>query len=192
MSPDSDYAVLGMPPGASLEELKNKLRQRLEEEMARYQTDELKEQVLTRLIERHSFSIPQALVERQTRYLMERYQNQAAGQRSQQAAPMEEVRKNLEQRAMRQVRATLLVEKIAELEKIEVSDKDVQERVDLLARAAGERSKNLREFYSRAEARDDLRTQIVFDHTVGFLLERATVNEVDPPLSKVDDQVEKR
>jgi trigger factor len=176
----------------SLEELKNKLRQRLEDEMARYQTDELKEQLLTRVIERHSFSIPQALVERQTRYLMERYQNQMAGQRSQQTAPLEEVRKNLEQRAMRQVRATLLVEKIAELEKIEVSDKDIQERVDLLARAAGERSKNLREFYTRAEARDDLRTQMVFDRTLGFLLERATVNEVDPPLSKVDDQVEKR
>ena len=177
---------------ASLEELKNKLRQRLEEEMARYQADELKEQLLTRLIERHSFSIPQALVERQTRYLMERYQNQMAGQRSEQTTPMEEVRKNLEQRAMRQVRATLLVEKIAELEKIEVSDKDVQERVDLLARAAGERSKNLREFYARAEARDDLRTQMVFDRTLGFLLERATVNEVDPQVSKVDDQLEKR
>jgi trigger factor len=105
---------------------------------------------------------------------------------------MEEVRKNLEQRAMRQVRATLLVEKIAELEKIEISDKDVQERVDLLARAAGERSKNLREFYARAEARDDLRTQMVFDRTLGFLLERATVNEVDPQVSKVDDQLEKR
>ena len=177
---------------ASLEELKNKLRQRLEEEMARYQADELKEQLLTRLIERHSFSIPQALVERQTRYLMERYQNQMAGQRSEQTTPMEEVRKNLEQRAMRQVRATLLVEKIAELEKIEVRDKDVQERVDLLARAAGERSKNLREFYARAEARDDLRTQMVFDRTLGFLLERATVNEVDPQVSKVDDQLEKR
>ena len=177
---------------ASLEELKNKLRQRLEEEMARYQADELKEQLLTRLIERHSFSIPQALVERQTRYLMERYQNQMAGQRSEQTTPMEEVRKNLEQRAMRQVRATLLVEKIAELEKIEVSDKDVQERVDLLARAAGERSKNLREFYARAEARDDLRTQMVFDRTLGFLLERATLNELDPQVSKVDDQLEKR
>jgi trigger factor len=177
---------------ASLEELKNKLRQRLEEEMARYQADELKEQLLTRLIERHSFSIPQALVERQTRYLMERYQNQMANQRSEQTAPMEEVRKNLEQRAMRQVRATLLVEKIAELEKIEVSDKEVQERVDLLARAAGEQAKNLREYYARSEARDDLRTQMIFDRTLGFLLDRATVREIDAQVSKVDDQLEKR
>ena len=176
----------------SLEELKSRLRQRLEEEMARYQTDELKEQLLTRLLERHPFSIPQAMVDRQTRYLMERYQNQMAAQRNEQPAPMEEVRKALEERAMRQVRATLLVEKIAELEKIEVNDKEIQERVDLLARAAGERAKNLREFYARAEARDDLRTQMIFDRTLGFLLEHATVREIDPEVSKVDDQLEKR
>jgi trigger factor len=177
---------------ASLEELKNRLRQRLQEEMTRYQTDDLKEQALSRLIERHSFSIPQAMVERQTRYLMERYQNQMGAQRTEQPAPMEEVRKTLEERAMRQVRATLLMEKIAELEKIEVSDKEVQERVDLLARAAGEQAKNLREYYARSEARDDLRTQMIFDRTLGFLLDRATVREIDAQVSKVDDQLEKR
>ena len=177
---------------ASLDELKNRLRQRLQEEMTRYQTDDLKEQALSRLIERHSFSIPQAMVERQTRYLMERYQNQMGAQRTEQPAPMEEVRKTLEERAMRQVRATLLVEKIAELEKIEVSDKEVQERVDLLARAAGEQAKNLREYYARSEARDDLRTQMIFDRTLGFLLDRATVREIDAQVSKVDDQLEKR
>ena len=105
---------------------------------------------------------------------------------------MEETRKTLEGRATRQVRATLLVERIAALEKIEVNDQEVQERVDSMVRAAGERAKTLREFYSRADARDELRAQMVFDHTLGFLLERARVKEVDPPVSKVDEQAEKR
>jgi trigger factor len=105
---------------------------------------------------------------------------------------MEEVRKNLEPRATRQVQATLLVEKIAQLEHIEISDKDVQERVDALARAAGERAKTLREVYARAEARDDLRAQMVFERTLEYLLERAIVKEVDRPISKVDEQAEKR
>ena len=89
------------------------------------------------------------------------------------------------------------MEKIAELEKIEITDKDVQDRVDSLARAAGDRAKTLREIYARSEARDDLRAQIVFDRTVGFLLERAQIKEVDPPISvdplvsKVDEQAEK-
>lgn len=180
---------------ATLDELKARIRGRLEEELRHYQNEELKEKLVSRLIEANSFPIPPSMVERQTRYLMERYQNQIAAQRDSEDganAPMEEVRKNLEARAARQVHATLLVEKIAQLERIEITDKEIQDRVDNLARAAGDRAKSLRELYSRPDARDDLRSQMVFDRTVGFLLERATIKEVDPPISKVDEEAEKR
>jgi hypothetical protein len=33
---------------------------------------------------------------------------------------------------------------------------------------------------------------MIFDRTLGFLLEHATVREIDPEVSKVDDQLEKR
>lgn len=174
----------------SLDELKAAIRKRLEDELKQYQDAELKEKLVSRLIEAHSFTIPPSMVERQTRYLMERYQNQGAGQAgadSDAAPPMEEARKTLEGRATRQVQTTLLVEKISQREKIEITDKDVQDRVDNLARAAGERAKSLREHYSRPEARDDLRAQMVFDRTLGYLLERAQIKEVDPPVSKVDE-----
>ncbi len=92
---------------------------------------------------------------------------------------------------MRQVQATLLVEKIAQLEKIEITDKEVQERVDSMARAASERAKTVREFYARPEARDELRAQLVFDRAVDYLLEHARIKEVDPPVSMVDEQAEK-
>lgn len=179
---------------ASLEELKDRIRRRLTDELKRYQDEELKEKIISRLIETHSFIAPPSMVERQTRYLMERYQNQAAGQTGGDAGampPVEEARKTLEPRAMRQVQATLLVEKIAELEKIEVTSKEIQERVDSIARAAPERAKVVRDFYSRADARDDLRAQMVFDRTLSFLLERAKIKEVDLPISKVDEQAEK-
>ena len=177
----------------SLEELKAAIRKRLEEELKHYQDEDLKEKIMTRLIEKHAFTIPSSMVERQTRYLMERYQSQIqqAGAETDAAPPMEEARKNLEGRAARQVQATLLVEKISQQEKIEITDQDVQERVDNLARSAGERAKSVREYYARAEARDDLRAQLVFDRTLGYLLERAQIKEVDMPASKVDEQGEK-
>jgi FKBP-type peptidyl-prolyl cis-trans isomerase (trigger factor) len=84
-----------------------------------------------------------------------------------------------------------VIEKIAQLERIEVSDKEVQERVDSLARAAGDRGKTVREAYSKPDTRDDLRAQMVFDRTVSFLLERAQVKEVDPPATKVDERGKK-
>jgi FKBP-type peptidyl-prolyl cis-trans isomerase (trigger factor) len=100
---------------------------------------------------------------------------------------MEEVRRSLESRATRQVQGTLLLEKISQLEKIEVTDREVQERVDNLARAAGERAKTVREIYSKAEGRDELRAQMVFDKTLVHLLERARIKEVDRSDSKVDE-----
>jgi trigger factor len=175
---------------ASLDELKSAIRKRLEDELKHYQDEELKEKLVSRLIETHSFTVPPSMIERQTRYLMERYQNQAAAQAGAEAdgaPPMEEARKTLEGRATRQVQATLLVEKISKLEKVEISEKDLQERLDSLARAAGERAKGVREYYAKPEARDDLRAQMVFDRTVGYLLERAQIKEVDPPVSKVDE-----
>jgi trigger factor len=176
----------------SLEELKERVRTRLGDELRRYQEEELKEKIISRLIESHPFTAPPSMVERQTRYLMERYQNQLGGQGAGANAPsLEEARKTLESRALRQVQATLIVERIAQLEKIEITDNEVQGRVDALSRAAMERAKAVREFYSRAEAREDLRSQMIFDRTVAFLLERANVKEVDLPLSKVDEQAEK-
>lgn len=179
---------------ASLEELRAKIRSRLEGEIRHYQNEDLKEKIVSRLIESHSFATPSSMVERQTRYLMERYQNQIAargGADAEAAPPMEEARKNLEARALRQVQATLLVERIGQLEKVEITDKEVQERVDHAARAAGERAKSVREFYSNADAREELRSQIAFDRTLEYLLEKARIKEIEQKDSKVDEEAQK-
>ncbi|HSQ21018.1 MAG TPA: trigger factor [Blastocatellia bacterium] len=190
---DDDFAKDHGEHG-SLAELRSAIRKRLEDELKHYQDEDLKEKIISRLIEVHTFVAPPSMIDRQTRYLMERYQSQMAGRsgaEDDQAPPMEEARKSLEARAARQVQATLLVEKIAQAESIEVSDKELQERVDNLARGAGDRGKSVREYYSRPDARDDLRAQMAFDRTLSFLLERAKIKEVEPPASTVDAAAEK-
>jgi trigger factor len=177
---------------SSLEDLKGVIRQRLETELRQYQQEELKEKILNHLIESHSFTPPNSMVERQTRYLLERSTSPEPNSHGLDAAPTaEETRKVLEGRAVRQVQATLLVEKISRLEKICVEEPDVQERIDHMARAAGERGKTLRDVYSKPDARDDLRSQITFERTLDFLLQRANIKEVDPPANKVDDENKK-
>jgi len=190
---DDDFAKDHGEHG-SLAELRAAIRKRLEDELNHYQDEDLKEKIIGRLIQNHSFVAPPSMIDRQTRYLMERYQSQMAGRPGEEgepAPPMEEARKNLEGRAARQVQATLLVEKIAQAESIEVSDKELQERVDSLARSAGDRGKGVREFYARPDARDDLRAQMAFDRTLSFLLQQAKIKEVDPPPSTVDAVTEK-
>ena len=170
---------------ASLEELKQKLRAQLEGEVQEIQERDLREQLLTRLIEANPFEVPPAMVDRQLRFLIERNQHRFAneGRASSRSRPStEQMRKEFEPHALRQVRATLLIEKIASLEKIEVSDKELQEKIEEAARAAGEKGMTIREAYRRKDVRDDLRSQMVFDRTLGFLLKRAKVKEVAPPV----------
>ncbi len=151
------------------------IRERLSDELKRYQDEELKEKIISRLIEQHSFTAPPSMVERQTRYLMERYQNQMAyttGRRWAGAAARRKLEKLLKVARFGKFRRLSWWKESRRSRKIEVTDKEVQERVDGVARAAAERAKTVREFYSRADARDDLRAQMVFDRTVSFLLER--------------------
>ena len=142
-----------------------------ERTQALFKTRSLRNKIVSRLIEACSFAPPPSMVERQTRYLMERYQNQmprTSGPSRRRSAADGRSAKTLEGRALRQVQATLLVEKISQLENIEITDKDVQERVENLSRAAGDRAKTVREAYSRPDTRDDLRAQMVFDRTLRF------------------------
>jgi trigger factor len=171
----------------SLEELKAKLRGRLGDELKKFQDNDLKERILGRIIDNHPFMPPSAMVERQTRYLMERYQDRSNEGAGADAPSLEETRKACEERAMRQVRATLLAEKIAQAENIEIPQSEVQERIEHLARATGERGKNVRQYYSRADAREELRSQMVFERTLDYLLQKANIKERDAPSETVDD-----
>lgn len=170
---------------ASLEELKQKLRVRLESEVWEIHERDLKEKLLNRLIEAHPFEVPPAMVERQVRFLIERNRSRLAGQGAGASGPepsVERMRQEIEPHALRQVKTTLLVEKIAAVEKIEVSDKEIQEKIEAAARAAGERGATIREIYRGEDAREDLRSQMVFDRTLDFLLARAKVKEAAPPI----------
>ncbi len=175
---------------ASLTELKDKVRTRLESELREIQNRELKEQLLTRLIDTHPFEVPTAMVDQQLRYLTERHQRQVESGGSTNAGQppsTEELRKELTPQAQRQVQVMLLVEKVSQQEKIEVSDQEVQQRIDEVVRSVKDRGTVVRDFYRRTETRDELRSQMVFDKTLNFLFEKAKVEEAEPSKTKVDE-----
>ena len=77
----------------------------------------------------------------------------------------------------------LLVEKIAAAEGITASEEEVDARVEALARASGARAASVREQYDQDWARETMRSQLVSEKTLDFLLEQADVTVVDPPES---------
>lgn len=188
---------------ATLGELGERIRSRLESELIEIQAREAKEQLLARLIEGHRFEVPRAMVDQQARYLGERQlaRREAEGSTlgltskgsglSEAQRSTGEIPKEIEAQALRQVQAMLLIEKIAAVEKIQVTDEELRQDIDRLARSAGEKGAALRELYRREEARESLRSEMVFERTLDWLLQRAKVKEVQPPARRVDAQEKK-
>jgi trigger factor len=171
-----------------LDELRAKIRARLEDQVGELQNRELKEQLVGRLLEAHPFDVPQGLVERQLRYLSDRRSNRSPSspmQESQDSSSAEILRRELEPQAAKQVRAMLLVEKIADREKISAGDAELQQRIGEIARASGEHAGEVRKLYDHESAREELRSQMIFDRTLDFLIAHAKVKEIEPP--KVDE-----
>ena len=166
----------------SLEELREKLRAELQSEIETLQNGPLKDQIMERLIEEHSFEVAPSMVDRELSYLMRRARSQRELSGAEAPEPTtEELREELTPRAERRVKMMLLVEKIAAAEGIMASDEEVDGRIEALARASGGQAASVREQYGQDWARETMRSQLVSEKTLDFLLEQADVTVVDPP-----------
>jgi trigger factor len=158
----------------SLAELKERVRAELEREAASRADDAVREAVLTQVLERHTFDVPPSLVER-------RIEGLASGLdlRLPEGADRDQAMQDLQARlrpvAERQVRADLLLDALAERDRVEVSDAEVSAEVDGMAAREGRIVERLRAFYERPEARAALRTKMIRERALANLVSAARV-----------------
>ncbi|MCY4441249.1 MAG: trigger factor [Deltaproteobacteria bacterium] len=166
----------------SLEELREKVRAELQSEIEAFQNGPLKDRIMERLIDEHVFEVSPSMVERELSYLMRRARSQRETSAPEDPEPTtDELREELTPQAERRVRMMLLLEKIAAAEGIDASDEEVDGRIEAMARASGAQAASVREQYGQAWARETMRSQLVSEKTLDFLLEEADITLVDPP-----------
>ena len=165
----------------TLDELRGKIRSELQNEIETLQNGRLKDQIMERLVDEHDFEVAPSMVERELSYLMRRAGSQRDTAADAPGPTTEELREEMTPRAERRVRMMLLLEKIAAAEDITASDEEVAGRIDAMARASGGQAAAVREQYDQAWARETMRSQLVSEKTLDFLLEQADVKVVDAP-----------
>jgi trigger factor len=166
----------------TLDELREKIRSELQNEIETLQNGRLKDQIMERLVDEHDFEVAPSMVERELSYLMRRARSQRDTAGADALEPTtEELREEMTPRAERRVRMMLLLEKIAAAEDITASDEEVAGRIDAMARASGGQAAAVREQYDQDWARETMRSQLVSEKTLDFLLEQADVKVVDAP-----------
>jgi len=179
---------------STLEELRQRARQRLEDDAGRNADDAVRQAVLTRLASAHDIQVPAALVQQRTEALVDdvlrEWQQRRMRPRNETDA-VAHLRTELEPRAREQVKIALLLEAIARQEGLSVSEQDVDERVAELAGAAGSAAERVRALYEREEARRQLRTRLLQSRAIDLIVGRARVKTI-PTATNVAERSENR
>jgi len=161
----------------SLEELRAKVREQLEADKKRAAEHAAKDKLVEELVRRNDFPIPEALVDRQVDVRLERGLRALAaqGMRTEDMKKMDFSRLRAGQReaALREVKASLLLEKIADLENIEVSDQEVEQEIAALAKQMQQTPEGVRARLTRDGALDRIRSRIRNEKTLDFLYRRS-------------------
>ncbi len=157
----------------SLEEIRQRIREGMEAERKHAAEHEAKDKLVAELVKRSEFEVPEALVERQIDVRLERGLRALAaqGMKAEDIKKMDLNRLRVGQReqALQEVKASLLLDKIAEEEKIEVSDEEVNGEIDALARQSKQTPDAIRARLTRDGALDRIRNRIRSEKTLDFL-----------------------
>ncbi len=134
---------------------------------------ESKDKLLAELIQRNEFEVPEALVERQIDVRLERGLRALAAQglKSEDMKKMDLPRLRAGQRdqALQEVKASLLLDKIADLEKIEVGDDEIDREIEALAKQTNQAPAAIRSRLTRDGALDRIRNRIRSEKALDFL-----------------------
>lgn len=163
---------------ANLEELRSKIRKDLEAAKEQRQTAQAREKILQTLIERNQFPVPESLVEGQMDVRLERAVRSLASQGVDPRAVNVDwvaMRKRQHDRAVDDVKAEILLDKIATEEKIDASDDDLEKEIAHLAEHSGESTTALRARLTKQGALDRMKSKLRSDKTIDFLYRSARV-----------------
>ena len=121
----------------SLADLRKRLRADLEKVSEADADARVRNNAITKLIEDNSFEVPGVLIENQARNLLNNFAQdmQQRGVDLNQVEPqfIEMAYGNMRQQAERDVRGAMLLDKVAEIEKVEVPQAEVDEEIDKMA-----------------------------------------------------------
>jgi trigger factor len=157
----------------TLDEVRQRIRESMESERKHAAEHQAKDKLVAELVKRSEFEVPEALVDRQIDVRLERGLRALAaqGMKAEDIKKMDLNRLRVGQReqALQEVKASLLLDKIAEEEKIEVSDEEIDREIDALATQSKQTPEAIRARLTRDGALDRIRNRIRSEKTLDFL-----------------------
>ena len=161
----------------SVDELRTRIREQLQAQKKHEIEHAAKDKLVEQLVERNQFPIPESLIEQQVSSRLERgFRALAAqGMRAEDLRKMDIGRLRTAQRdaATREVKASLILEKIADKESIQASDAELDAEVERFAQQSRQPVEAVRKKLTDDGALDRIRERIRNEKTLDFLYQRS-------------------
>ncbi len=174
----NDEFAKDVSDAATLEELKTKIRESLVHQRDHRQKDLQRERVIAELVKLHDFPVPESLVESQMDVRLERMVRSLAQQGVDPRAvnlDWSALRGRQQDRAKDDVKAELIIDRIASTEKIDVTDEEVEHELEHVASHSGESVEAIRARLTKQGALDRMKAKLRSDKTLDWLAQNANI-----------------
>ncbi len=162
----------------TLDELRKKIRENLEAAKDQRQKAQAHDKILEQLIKQHDFPVPETLIEGQMDTRLERVVRSLAAQGVDPRAvnvDWNSLRRQQRDRSVADVKAELLLDRIATAEKIDATDEDVEKEIAHMAEHSGESATALRARLTKQGALDRIKSKLRSEKTVDWLYSNARI-----------------
>src|SRR5580658_3696900 len=157
----------------SLDAVRKQIRDNMEAEKRHTSEHAAKDKLVADLVKRNDFEVPESLVDRQIDLRLERGLRALAAQ----GMKMEDLKKmdlprlraGQREQAVHDVKSSLLLERVADLEKIGVSDEEMNRELEALAKQSKQTSEAVRARLTEDGGLDRIRNRIRSEKTLEFL-----------------------
>ncbi len=157
----------------TVDDVRKAIREQMESERTNQAEREAKEKLVRELIQRNDFEVPDSLIEQQIDIRLERGLRALAAQglTAEQMKKMDlhRLRSGQREQAIHDVKAALLLERVAEEEKVHVGDEELDRELESLAKQSKQTSEAVRARLTRDGGLDRIRTRIRNEKTLDFL-----------------------
>ncbi len=157
----------------TMDDVRKAIREQMESERKHEAEHAAKEKLVGELIQRNDFEVPESMIEQQIDIRLERGLRALAAQglTAEQMKKMDlnRLRAGQREQAIHDVKAALLLERVAEEENVQVSDEEVNHELESLARQSKQTTEGVRTRLARDGGLDRIRTRIRNEKTLDFL-----------------------
>jgi trigger factor len=160
----------------NLDELREAIRASIRAEREYSAQQDAKNKIVEELVKKHDFPVPDAYVDRQIEFVVERQLREVAAQGvdpRQLKLDWSKIRESQKERAVQEVKASLILEKVADAEAIHATNEEVDREVQRVARQEREPVAAVRMKLEKDGALARIASRIRTDKTLNFLFENA-------------------